>query len=92
MQFVLIAGPVPFVDLSHVLVVASIGTPGVTHLEARTEEEWFAALSRLLTDADLRDAMGRAGRSYAVEHYSTRRAAATLAGVFRSVAGKRRGG
>ena len=82
---------IPYVA-SPVGIVASIGTPGVTHLEARTEDEWFAALSRLLTDAALRDGMGRAGRSYAVEHYSTRQAAATLAGVFRTVAGKRRGG
>ena len=35
--------------------------------------------------------MGEAGRRYAVEQYSTRQAAVTLAGVFRAVAGKRRG-
>ena len=81
---------IPYVA-SPVGIVASIGAPGVTHFEARTEEEWFAALSRLLTDAALRDRMGTAGRAYALEHYSTRRAAATLAGVFRAVAGKRRG-
>jgi glycosyltransferase involved in cell wall biosynthesis len=71
-------------------IVASIGRPGVTHLEARSEEEWFDGLSRLITDAALRDAMGREGRRYAVEQYSTREAAATLAGVFRTVAEKRR--
>jgi len=81
---------IPYVA-SPVGIVASIGTPGVTHFEARTGEEWFAALSRLLTDAALRERMGTAGRSYALEHYSTRRAAATLADVFRTVAGKRRG-
>ena len=81
---------VPYVA-SPVGIVASIGTPGVTHFEARSEDEWFAALSRLLTDADLRDRMGTAGRRYALEHYSTRRAAATLAEVFRTVAGTRRG-
>jgi glycosyltransferase involved in cell wall biosynthesis len=64
--------------------------PGITHLEARSEDEWFDGLSRLLTDAALRDRMGHAGRRYAVEHYSTRQAAATLAGVFRTVAQKRR--
>jgi glycosyltransferase involved in cell wall biosynthesis len=71
-------------------IVASIGRPGVTHLEARSEEEWFDGLSRLITDAALRDAMGREGRRYAVEQYSTREAAATLAGVFRTVVEKRR--
>jgi glycosyltransferase involved in cell wall biosynthesis len=80
---------IPYVA-SPVGIVASIGTPGVTHLEARTEQEWFDGLSRLLTDAALREAMGHAGRRYAVEHYSTRRAAATLAGVFSTVAAQRR--
>ncbi len=81
---------IPYVA-SPVGVVSSIGRPGVTHFEARSEEEWFGALSRLLTDAALRDGMGREGRRYAVEHYSTRQTAETLAGVFRSVAERRRG-
>jgi glycosyltransferase involved in cell wall biosynthesis len=80
---------IPYVA-SPVGIVAGIGTPGITHLEARTEEEWFNGLSRLLTDAALRDAMGKEGRRYAVEQYSTRQAAATLAGVFRTVAERRR--
>jgi glycosyltransferase involved in cell wall biosynthesis len=80
---------IPYVA-SPVGIVASIGRPGLTHLEARSEDEWFDGLSRLLTDPALRDAMGKAGRRYAVEQYSTQRAAATLAGVFRTVAGKRR--
>lgn len=79
---------IPYVA-SPVGIVASIGRPGSTHLEARTEDEWVDGLSRLLTDAALREAMGRAGRRYAVERYSTRQAAATLAGVFRTVAEKR---
>lgn len=81
---------IPYVA-SPVGIVASIGRPGVTHLEARNEQEWFDALSRLLTDAALRDGMGREGRRYAVEHYSTRQTGETLAGVFRSVAEKRNG-
>jgi len=80
---------IPYVA-SPVGVVASIGRPGLTHLEARSGEEWFDGLSRLLADAPLREAMGTAGRRYAVEQYSTRQAAATLAGVFRTVADKRR--
>jgi len=80
---------IPYVA-SPVGIVASIGRPGTTHFEARTEEEWFDSLSRLLSDAALREALGRAGRRFAVEQYSTRQAAATLAGVFRTVADKRR--
>ncbi len=81
---------IPYVA-SPVGIVASIGRPGVTHLEARNEEEWFDALTRLLTDSALRDGMGREGRRYAVEQFSTRQAGETLAGVFRSVAEQRRG-
>ena len=40
---------IPYVA-SPVGIVAGIGRPGVTHLEARSEEEWFDGLSRLLTD------------------------------------------
>lgn len=76
---------IPYVA-SPVGVVAQIGIAGVTHLEATTEDEWYDALSRLLTDARLRGEMGRRGRAYAEEHYSTRRAAAALADVFRDVA------
>jgi glycosyltransferase involved in cell wall biosynthesis len=80
---------IPYVA-SPVGIVAHMGLPGITHLEARSEDEWFDGLSRLLADAALRDRMGQAGRRYAVERYSTRHAAATLAGVFRTVAEKRR--
>jgi glycosyltransferase involved in cell wall biosynthesis len=80
---------IPFVA-SPVGVVAGIGHPGSTHFEARTEDEWVTALSTLLADEALRARMGSAGRRYAVEHYSTREAATTIAGVFRSVAERRR--
>ena len=79
---------VPYVA-SPVGVVGQIGTPGRTHLEATSDDEWVAALSRLLGDAEAREAMGREGRRWAVEHYSTRAAAATLAGVLRGAASKR---
>ncbi len=74
---------IPYVA-SPVGVVAQIGVPGATHLEARTEDEWFAALSSLLTNARARLEMGQRGRAYAVEHYSIPRAAALLAQVFRT--------
>jgi len=80
---------IPYVA-SPVGVVADIGTPGVTHFAARSDEEWFERLSILLADAALRERMGQAGRRFAVEHYSTRRAAATLATVFRTVVEERR--
>lgn len=73
---------IPYVA-SPVGVVAQIGVPGMTHLEARTEDEWFSALSKLLTDATLRNDMANKGREYAVQHYSIADVAATLANVFR---------
>jgi glycosyltransferase involved in cell wall biosynthesis len=74
----------PFVA-SPVGVVSQIGVPEETHLEARTDDEWERALSRLLTDAALRRRLRDAGRHYAVERYSTRDSAAQLAGIFREV-------
>ena len=79
---------IPYVA-SPVGVVAQIGVPGTTHLEARTEDEWFNGLSALLTNAALRTEMGQAGREYAVAHYSIQRTAATLANVFRRTAARR---
>jgi glycosyltransferase involved in cell wall biosynthesis len=80
----------PFVA-TPVGVVSEIGIPGQTHFEAKTEEEWDWALSRLLVDRDLRRRMGDAGRRYAVEHYSTRRSAAALADTIRNVVQKAKG-
>lgn len=71
-------------------VVAEIGIAGETHLEADSEDEWYDALSRLLTDASLRERMSRSGRAYAEEHYSTRRTATTLGHVLREAATKKR--
>ncbi len=43
---------------------------GETGYLARTEEEWYRALRRLAADADLRAALGRAGRARAEATYS----------------------
>jgi glycosyltransferase involved in cell wall biosynthesis len=80
---------IPFVA-SPVGIVSQIGIPGVTHLEARSEDEWVAALGRLVTDAALRATMSREGRAYAVREYSTRHVASVLANVFRAVVEARR--
>jgi glycosyltransferase involved in cell wall biosynthesis len=59
---------VPYVA-SPVGIVSTIGEPGRTHLVATTDEEWYAALSTLLRDAEARRAMGCAGREYALTHF-----------------------
>jgi glycosyltransferase involved in cell wall biosynthesis len=74
---------VPFVT-TPVGACAEIGTPNVTHLFATSEEEWFLALSQLLSDKSLRRKMGAAGRQHAVAHYTVAAQAAKLADVFRA--------
>lgn len=74
---------VPFVT-TPIGACAEIGEPEVTHFFARTEEEWAAALGRLLSDENLRKRMGAAGRRHAVEHYTVAAQAQKLADVFRN--------
>lgn len=74
---------VPFV-VSPVGVCHEIAEPEQTHFVARTQDEWYSQLSRLLSDASLRRRMGAAGRDYAVTHYSTEIHAEKLAEALRS--------
>ncbi|HKY41588.1 MAG TPA: glycosyltransferase family 4 protein [Pyrinomonadaceae bacterium] len=60
---------VPFVA-SPVGACQNIADSEQTHFLARTENDWYAHLSRLLSDEGLRRRMGEAGRSYAEKHYS----------------------
>ncbi|MGH9956824.1 MAG: glycosyltransferase, partial [Pyrinomonadaceae bacterium] len=71
---------VPFVT-TPVGACAEIGEPEVTHFFARNEDEWYTALSRLLSDENLRRRMGAAGRRHAVEHYPVATQAQKLADV-----------
>ncbi|MBV8520370.1 MAG: glycosyltransferase family 4 protein [Acidobacteria bacterium] len=80
---------IPYVA-SPVGVTADIGVAGETNFFATTDDEWIDALARLLRDAELRAAMARRGRAYAVEHYSRARTAEVLAGVLRAAAEKKR--
>lgn len=50
--------------------IEEIGEDRVTHFQARTNEDWYEALKRLLSDSKLRETMGDAGRDRVVEHYS----------------------
>lgn len=74
---------VPFVT-TPVGACAEIGEPNVTHFMARTEDEWYRALAKLLAEPNLARSMGAAGRQHAIDHYSLVSQADKLAEVFRS--------
>jgi glycosyltransferase involved in cell wall biosynthesis len=62
---------------------AEIGVPDVTHFLASSPDEWRTALARLLRDATLRQQMGDAGRTHALQYYTVPAQADKLAGVLR---------
>ena len=69
---------------------ADIGEAGVTHFHATTSHEWFKALELLLSDSELRQTMGVAGRRHVVEHYSLSDQADKLAHALREATGDRK--
>jgi glycosyltransferase involved in cell wall biosynthesis len=74
---------VPFV-LSPVGACQEIAESNQTHFIARTADEWYAHLSRLLRDEDLRRQLGESGRRYAEKHYSIEAHVPKLAEALRS--------
>lgn len=77
---------VPFVA-SPVGATTEIGEPNVTHFLATGDEEWRAALGRLLADASLRRRMGAAGRAHALANYNVPAQADKLARALEEAAG-----
>jgi glycosyltransferase involved in cell wall biosynthesis len=71
---------------SPVGVNRQIVTPDYNGLLATSETEWKAALSLLISDADLRSKLGRNGRLRAVADYSLASHSSRLVEVFKSVA------
>lgn len=63
-----------------------IGEAGVTHLFAKTHDEWYRALEELITKPDRRHAMGAAGREHVMKNYGLEDQADKLAAILRSVA------
>ncbi len=60
---------VPFV-VSPVGACQDIAETNETHFVARTDDDWYTHLLRLLSDEPLRRRMGNRGRTFAVQHYS----------------------
>lgn len=67
LQYMAVGTPVV---LSPVGMNAEVVTDGVDGFHARTPEEWHDKLSRLITDAGLRERMGRAARRTVETRYS----------------------
>ena len=74
---------VPFVA-SPVGACEDIAEANQTHFLARSEDDWYEHLSRLITDDGLRRRMGEAGRKHAEQHFSMHSQVGRLADVFRS--------
>src|SRR5258705_10360194 len=80
---------IPFVA-APVGSMREIGQATVTHLHAVTKDEWREYLSLLLSNPELRQAMGKSGRRHVVEHYSLADQAEKLAQALHTAA--KRGG
>jgi glycosyltransferase involved in cell wall biosynthesis len=72
---------------SPVGVNPAIVIDGETGLLASTEDEWVAALDRLIGDAALLERLGAAGRAHVEAHYALQRTAPLVADVLRRAAG-----
>jgi glycosyltransferase involved in cell wall biosynthesis len=76
---------VPFV-MSPVGVCATMGVPGETHLAAVSDDDWLAALRRLVSEPELHTRMSSAGRAFAIAHYGIEAQADALAAAMRGAA------
>ena len=74
---------IPFV-VSPVGACQDIAETNETHYVARTEDEWYTHLSRLVSDAALRRRLGNRGRNYAAQHYSIEAQAPKLAAALKA--------
>ncbi len=74
------------VVVSPVGINGKVVDDGVNGFVATSDEEWYRNLERLIVDAELRTAMGGAGRQYVEAHNSQAAVAEKLIGVLRSVA------
>lgn len=76
--------------VSPVGVNAEIVEPGRNGFHARSTEEWEDSLLRLLTEPDLRERLGQAGRRTVEEGYSADRHGPRVAAIFREAVEARR--
>jgi glycosyltransferase involved in cell wall biosynthesis len=82
---------IPFVA-APIGAMADIGQVGITHLQAITNDEWREALTLLLSDPALRQAMGASGRRHVLQYYSLSDQAEKLAQALHDAAGNGQAG
>lgn len=63
---------IPFV-VTPVGICAEMGIEGETHFSAKTADQWYESLAKLLESVERREEMGANGRKYALEHYTVAR-------------------
>jgi glycosyltransferase involved in cell wall biosynthesis len=80
---------IPFVA-APVGAMADIGEAGITHLQARTSDEWLRALEILLSDPQRRKDMGDSGRKHVLDHYALSEQADKLANALHEAMGQRK--
>lgn len=78
-----LAAGVPFA-MSPIGVCAEIGEDGKTHFNAASDEDWYNSLDKLLSDKNLRSAMGEAGRRYSLAAYGLQTHATLFADALRA--------
>lgn len=75
---------IPFV-MTPIGVCETIGRHGVSHFNARTDEEWVEYLDVLISSFKVRERMGEAGRKVFIEEYSIERNIEALSVIFQEI-------
>ncbi len=75
---------VPYI-MSPVGVCAEIGEPGITHLNAHSDDDWYNSMSELLRNIERRSEMGLAGRTHFADNYDLATQAKKLASCLLTV-------
>ncbi len=78
---------IPFV-MTPIGVCAEIGEANKTHFAAKSSEEWYRAIEKLISQPDLRRKMGAAARQYSLANFTLEIQTEKLAEVFQSVNNK----
>lgn len=77
---------IPFV-VTPIGVCAELGIADKTHLNANSAEDWYNALDKLLSDVNLRNEMGKNGRTYSLENFTLAAQSKIIAATLKQAVG-----